>query len=193
MERARRGPAPRRTGHLRHLRPRQRLWPGTGARGGRGPLAELPPAEERAGDGARGGRLCAQLQPALDAGVHGVHRSRVHEPVDGGGHRHRQPRSGPPAAVRHVRQPPPGPGHAGAGARPRGRSDGERRVPAAERVLRPDHSPGAADRLDARGDGCAPRSRRDGRDNALPAPGRPVRGLRLPSGALRATHLARGA
>ena len=44
--------------------------------------------------------------------------------------------------------------------------------------------------LAARGDARPPRPVRDGRGDALPAPGRPVRGLRLPHGALRAAHLA---
>ncbi len=63
----------------------------------------------------------------------------------------------------------------------------------AERVLRPHHAARAARDVAARGDAGAARSRRDRRRDALPAPGRAGRGVRLPGRLFepRTWHVAR--
>ncbi len=78
------------------------------------PRAPLLPGPQRAGDGARLGRLCAASRPDGDVRVHGVGRPRV----DQHGHRRRardrQPDPGPAAARRRLRHPGRQPGAAGA-------------------------------------------------------------------------------
>ena len=99
-------------GLLRDLRPRQRggRRPGAAPGGGR----SLPPRAQRAGHGARGRRVRADEEPAVDAGLHGVGRAGRHQH----GHRRRpgddQPAAGAPAPRRHLRHPRGEPGAAGA-------------------------------------------------------------------------------
>ena len=114
-------------GRVRDLRARQRDLPRAGARGGARRAADVA-RPERAGDGARRGRLRQGDAPAPDHDRHVVDRTRRHQH----GHRRRRRPLQPAAAAahvgRHVPQPDPRPGAAAGRALPRPVDVGQRRL-----------------------------------------------------------------
>ncbi len=160
---------------------------GPGAAPAPGPAA-LRPRAQRAGHGPRRLRLRAPAQPARDLGVHVVGRPGRDEH----GHRRRARDGQPPARAaaprRHVRQPPPAPGAAGARGTARRQPLGQRLLPAGLALLRAYRSARATARRRAAGDARAHRPGRDRRGDARAARGRHDRGVR---GAGRVPRAAR--
>ena len=175
---------------LRHLRARQCRRYRAGALPAPGP-AHVLPSPQRAGDGACRGRLCADEEPARDAGVHDVDRAGSDEPRHRRRPRHREPPARAVAARRRLRLAPARSGLAatrGALARRRLR---QRLAAARIALLRSDRAARAAHPGSAVGDAraCEPGGDRSG-DACLPS-GRAGRGLRLSGGVSRAACLAR--
>ena len=105
---------------LRHLRPRQRRRRRPGAAGGAalgepGATLPLPPGPQRAGHGARRGRLRPDAQPAGHVRLHRLDRARRDQHAHRRGAGDDQPAPGAAAARRHLRHPGRQPGAAGAG------------------------------------------------------------------------------
>ena len=161
-----------------------------GALGGR--TTCLLSGAQRAGYGARGGRLRADAQPAPGAGVHRLDRARLHQHAYRGGPGHDQPDAGAAAAERRLRHPGGQPGAAGTGGPPFVRRVGQRRVPAAVTVLRPHLAARAASAGAAGRDARADRPGRDGGGHARAAAGRADAGLRLAGEAVAHPGMAPG-
>ena len=181
-------------GLLRHLRPRQRggrrPGPAPGPADRRGGPAVLP-GPQRAGHGARLGRLRPDAEPAADLRLHRLDRPRLDQHGDRRRARHHQPHPGAAAAQRLLRHPGRQPGAAGARGPALVRRERQRRVQAGVAVLGPDQPAGAAAVGAAGRDAGAHRPGRDRRGDPRAAAGRAGRGLRLAGGAVRRAGLAR--
>ena len=126
---------------VRHLRARQRARPRQRPPRGAGAAAHLA-RPERAGDGARRGRLREGDAAAADHGRDLVDRPRRAEHGHRGRRRARQPPPGAPPRRRHVPEPHPRPGAPAGRALRLALDDGQRRLPAVtrywDRITRPE-------------------------------------------------------
>ena len=154
----------------------------------------LPPGPQRAGHGARGGRLRPDAQPAVHDGLHGLDRPGLDQHADRRGAGHRQPASRCcccPVDVFATRVASPGAAGAGGPALLRRQSVNDAFRPLSrffDRVWRPEQLPSALLGRDA----GAHRPGGDRRGDHLPAAGRAGRGVRLARRAVRQAGLARG-
>ena len=143
IQRARWANSPPDPGDVRHLRPRQCLRHGAGARGMR-PGPALLPALQRAVDGPHGHRL-RQGKPAPgDTGLHVVDRAWLDQHDHRRGRGDDQPPAGAAVPVRLLRDPAPGAGAPAARASRLGGLERQRLLPAGQPLLRP-HHPSRAD------------------------------------------------
>ena len=153
--------------------------------------AALPPGPQRAGHGARLGRLRPSPRPARRLRLHGVRRPRR----DQHGHRrrpgHHQPPARAAAARRRLRHPGVQPGAAGAGGPDLPRRQRQRLLQAGLEVLGPGQPARAAAAVAAGRDAGAHRPGRDRRGDAVAAPGRAGRGVGLRGRPLRPPGVAR--
>ena len=153
----------------------RRPGPAPGARDRRGG-PEVLPGPQRAGDGARVGRLRPDAEPAAGLRLHRLDRPGLDQHGDRRRAGHHQPHPGPAAAQRLLRHPGRQPGAAGARGPAILRRQRQRRVPAGVAVLGPDQPPGAAAVGAAGRDAGAHRPGRDRRGDARAAAGRAGRG-----------------